>query len=1042
LLPLAQAPSARRELSHLNSLVLVLMVILALGCAFALKKLHDGVAERVQASTQNLAISVNQSLEGLFDAIGVALWDAADEITRQPVKTEADIRRINSHLELEAQEVPHVAYLRATNAEGQVVYGPGIPTPSVNLSDREFFQQLRDQPNAGLVMSKPLIGKISGTAVLTLARRINKPDGSFDGVVFASIFVSELQDMLSEIKLEPGASLALRDRDMGLITRKVSGGDPVVMPPGDAHLSDAFAHALERNPMQGTYESPVTGLDAVPRSYSYLRSSKYGYVVNVGLPLDGAYRDWRRQVAVVLGLAALLVVSALVLARQINLSRKRMESYVGSLTHSQAALERKNTQLAHTEASQRALLQNLFTGVIVHGPDGRVVFSNSCASRLLGLSPAQLRGEEAVDPGWAFVDESGTPLKFADYPAPRILRTLQPIQDLMLGVRLPHLVGLVWLEGSGFPEFDDHGALKQVVVNFYDVTVRRQAEEANARAARALRLLSDTNITLARSDNQSQLLEDICRLVCEKGGYRMAWVGFAQDDADKSVQSVAQWGFNEGYLERARISWDETSSVGNGPTGIAVRTGHTQINRNYLSNPQMAPWREAALAHGYHSSISLVLNQKTSMRGVLTIYASQEDAFNADEVLLLEELAGNLAYGLDAMEDRTRRIAAESASQAKADFLANMSHEIRTPLNAITGMVQLVRREPLSDSQAEKLTKLEAASAHLLRIINAILELSKIDAGKLTLDHAPLSVEVLVGNVLSMVAERAQEKHIEIHTQLQDVPPHLVGDATRLQQALLNYTGNAIKFTDSGQVTVRVRALQDTAEAVLLRFEVADTGIGIAPEAVRRLFSAFEQADNSTTRQYGGTGLGLAITSKLAQLMGGEAGVHSTLGQGSTFWFTAWLQKGDAAEVESAPADQSVAMAQLQSKFPGTRVLVAEDEPVNREIATILLEDIGFVVDVAEDGQAAVEQAARVPYGLVIMDMQMPRLNGLDATRRIRQLSGYQHTPVIAMTANAFAEDRERCFAAGMNGFVTKPVPAQAFYGAVLQALEAVAHSA
>jgi len=1026
--------SGRSERTLVVGAVATFVVMLLLGCVFALMTLRDSVTTRLQSNSHNLATSVNQTLEGLLDMIDVSMQAAVDEVTRHPVTSAADFQRVNRYLDLQARRVPHVAYIRGTDENGLVIFGADIPMPAASMADREYFLHLRDNPNAGLFMAKPVISKISGKAVVITARRVNGPGGQFAGILYAAIHVAELQDILAQIHLEEGGAIELRDRDLGLITRKVSGGD-AQFALGDKRTSKSLQEALLRDPEEGVYESEVTALDTVPRSYAYLRNNKYGYMVDVGMPLQAAYRDWMHQATVVLGLAALLVAGAIVFGWQINRSRKRLEGVVNTLTQSRSELERRNLQLAQTEARQRSLLQDLYTGVVVHGPDGRVTFANTCACRLLGLSVAQMAGSAPVDAGWKFVDQEGRPLRFADYPVSRVLRTLRPVKDMILGVRNPQLLNLVWLQGSAFAEFEADGQLKHVVVNFYDITVRRQAEEANVRSARALRLLSDTNITLVHSGTQEQLLEDICRLVCQQGGYRMAWVGMAQADEAKSVLPVAQWGVNDDYLNGIRISWDADSPLGKGPTGETIRTGMTQINRNYLTNPATTPWRETALAHGYHSSIALALNLKSGLRGVLAIYSGMEDAFHAGEVVLLEELASNLAYGLDAMEERERRVAAESASRAKADFLANMSHEIRTPLNAITGMAQLIRRAGLSPSQLEKLGKLESASEHLLRIINAILDLSKIDAGKFTLEDAPLDVSVLVENVSAMVSERALAKNIALFKDLARLPDSLRGDATRLQQALLNYAANAIKFTEAGQVTLRVRVQEETDEAALLRFEVHDTGIGIEPQAVQRLFVAFEQADNSTTRKYGGTGLGLAITSKLAQLMGGAAGVESAPGAGSTFWFTAWLKKGAAPQVRARDLAEPACVAELQSRYGGTRVLVAEDEPVNLEITTILLEDIGFVVDAAEDGLVALDMASSNTYGLIVMDMQMPRMDGLEATRRIRQIPAYHRVPIVAMTANAFTEDRARCFEAGMNGFVTKPVPAQALYSTILQAM-------
>jgi PAS domain S-box-containing protein len=391
------------------------------------------------------------------------------------------------------------------------------------------------------------------------------------------------------------------------------------------------------------------------------------------------------------------------------------------------------------------------------------------------------------------------------------------------------------------------------------------------------------------------------------------------------------------------------------------------------------------------------------------------------------------------VEKRTAELAlakqsAESASVAKSAFLANMSHEIRTPMNAILGMARLVRKGGLSSEQLAQMGKLEAASDHLLEIINAVLDLSKIEAGRLTLESIPLRVPAVVANVVSMMQERARSKGIQLQTELPEVSGTLLGDATRLQQALLNYVSNAVKFTDRGAISIRVIVEQDNGSEVRLRFEVEDSGVGIAEDVLARLFSAFEQADASTTRHHGGTGLGLAITRKLARLMGGDAGARSTPGLGSLFWFSACLvrdqRSGFSAETVVDNAEET-----LRRDFNGRRVLLVEDEPINREIALLMLEDAGLSVDQAEDGEQAVARAATGGYDLILMDMQMPRMDGIEATRRIRELPACRALPILAMTANAFAEDRDRCLAAGMDDFMAKPVQPQRLYAMVLRYL-------
>lgn len=383
------------------------------------------------------------------------------------------------------------------------------------------------------------------------------------------------------------------------------------------------------------------------------------------------------------------------------------------------------------------------------------------------------------------------------------------------------------------------------------------------------------------------------------------------------------------------------------------------------------------------------------------------------------------------------KIQAETANIAKSAFLANMSHEIRTPMNGIIGMADILRREGVSAQQANRLDNIDASARHLLSIINDILDLSKIEAGKLELEEEPVLISSLLANVSSILAERAKAKGIHLLIENSHLPYHLLGDPTRLQQAVLNYATNAVKFTEKGSVTLRTLVQEETTDTVRLRFEVTDTGIGITPETLSKLFSPFEQADNSMTRKYGGTGLGLAITRSLVELMGGEVGANSRVGMGSTFWFTVTLKKmAERREADwpesTAPAD---AEAELRQRYSGRRILVVDDEPINREVALVQLEAVDLVADTAEDGVEAVTLAQKHAYAAILMDMQIPNLNGVDASRQIRQLPPYRNTPIIAMTANAFAEDKARCIEAGMNDFLLKPFKPDALFATLLRAL-------
>ncbi|WP_167858529.1 PAS domain S-box protein [Methylobacterium nonmethylotrophicum] len=946
---------------------LAAILIVCLG-GWQLLRGREAALVDARGDVRNLARSLAQHATRSAEAVDIVLSGIVDRVEHGALR---DPNQFRTFLEKRVKAVTQVRNLAVLDERGDWIIDsvPGAHPP-LNSADRDYFLWHRERPDPGMHLGEMILSRATGKWLIPLTRRWNKPDGSFGGLVAAALDPAYFQSFYDELGVGQQGSIALISDRARLLVRHPYDPGMVNL---DVSRGPLFRDLLPRSPV-GTASS-VQALDGNELIVAYERLRDFPFVVWVGRSVPETLAAWRREVLVVGG----VIASAAVLLALLGLHLDRRQRRV----HAAEALIRES------EARYRLLADNASDVIMIKDVrrGGLRSYVSPAIRAVLGYDPeefAALPPRDLIHP-----DDAGRVLALeagidADHPVATSVHRLRHKDGRWLWVE----VAFTWMrQDDGEP---------RLLGTIRDVSERVAAEEAIRASQRDYRLLAETTtdvITRLDLEFRRTYVSPACRTVL---GYEPEELLGCQPSAAIHPDDAPAVREAAGRLTGGQV-----------PQGRIVTTYRTRHKAGHWI------WIEAGMslardAEDQPAAIVCSLRDVTARRQAEAALARLRE------------------------EAEAARAEAEKASLAKSEFLAAMSHEIRTPLHGVIGYADLLVRDGgLAPVQRRQAQCIQTAGKTLLTIVNDVLDFAKIEAGQIDLDPQPFAMRAMLEDAVSILREPADRKGVTLHVEIDPaLPPHLIGDQDRVRQIVLNLLSNAIKFTARGTVTLRLRCdpVDDPTAPCRFLVAVADTGIGIPREHLGRLFQRFAQADASVQRRFGGTGLGLAISKTLVERMGGEIGVESEAGAGSTFWFRLALMPA------TAPAAGTVAevAAAARSGRPA-RILLAEDGEINQDIARVVLESAGHAVTIVSDGVAAIEAVKGSDFDLVLMDVQMaPGMDGLTATRHIRSLDHpARDLPIVAMTANVLPAQLAECRLAGMNDHVGKPFHLDELLGAV-----------